>query len=187
MAAPPHMRPAYTFDLRGGRLCLDFANTVSDRGTDTPADHLASYDDFLAWASQAGAVTRSVAAVLARLAASRPADARAALNRATDLREAIYRVFAAVALGGSPRADDLRALNEQVPRAFSRSRLAAAEEGYVLTSDAPPDDLSGPLIPVMRSAVDLLTSRDLARIRVCAASACMDRSICSSLPGCAPK
>src|SRR5438093_1265585 len=36
-AAAPHM-----FDLSGGALCLDFANTVSNRGVDAAADDLRS-------------------------------------------------------------------------------------------------------------------------------------------------
>ena len=69
----------YAFDLSGGRLCLDFANTVGDRGSDRPTEHLGSYGDFIAWAEQAGATTARAARALRRAAAARPAEAREAL------------------------------------------------------------------------------------------------------------
>ena len=43
----------YAFDLSGGRLCLDFANTIGWRGRDEPNEHLGSYGDFIAWAELA--------------------------------------------------------------------------------------------------------------------------------------
>src|SRR5437867_266741 len=62
---------AYTFDLSGGRRCLDLANTVSDRGSDRPIDHLRTYGDLIAWARQAGAVAPGVARALLAEAAAR--------------------------------------------------------------------------------------------------------------------
>ena len=50
-------RAGWTFELLGGRLCLDFANTVSGmRGTD-PRDRLSDYLDLVAWGRQAGAIS----------------------------------------------------------------------------------------------------------------------------------
>src|SRR5438034_7641134 len=92
---PATAAAAYTFDLSGGRLCLDFANTVSNRGSDAPADHLGSYGDFAAWAGQSGAAPPAIARELARQAAAHPAAARSALAHAIALREALYRILAA--------------------------------------------------------------------------------------------
>src|SRR5207245_5213602 len=150
-------RPApHAFDLSGGRLCLDFANTVSNRGSDAPVDRLASYADLAAWAEQSGAAAPALARELGKRAAAHPAAAREALARALAVREALYRVFAAVARGRRPRPADLALVNEQVPSAFVRSRIAAAGEGFVLKVEASPDDLSSPLGPVVKSAIDLL-------------------------------
>src|SRR5207247_11269069 len=94
---------AYTFDLSGGRLCLDLANTVSDRGSDHPVDHLRTYGDVIAWALQAGAVKPAVARALLDQAAARPAAAQRALATAIDAREMLYRRLAAVAADKRPR------------------------------------------------------------------------------------
>jgi predicted RNA-binding Zn ribbon-like protein len=162
----------YTFDLRGGRLCLDFANTIGWRESDAPADHLESYGDLIAWAEQAGAVAPREARALLRRAAARPAEARQALAGAIELREALYRVFAAIAAGRPPRPPDLAIVNAAVPAAFERSRLVASKAGFTLAAGVKEDDLAAPLTPVVRSAIDLITSPDVERVRTCAATAC---------------
>jgi predicted RNA-binding Zn ribbon-like protein len=162
----------YTFDLSGGRLCLDFANTIGWRGSDAPADHLGSYGDLVAWAEQAGAVAPRQARALLRRAAARPAEARQALAGAIELREALYRVFAAIGAGRSPRPPDLAIVNAAVPAAFERSRLVASKAGFALAAGVSEDDLAAPLTAVVRSAIDLITSPDVERVRTCAAAAC---------------
>jgi predicted RNA-binding Zn ribbon-like protein len=172
MVTSPAARTAdYTFDLSGGRLCLDFTNTVGDRGAE-PVEHLGSYGDFVAWAEQAGATTARAARGLRRAAAARPALARQVLADAIRLREAIYRVFAAVASGRAPRPPDLAIVNAAVPAAFEHSRLVPSPGGFTLAADVSADDLAAPLTPVVRSAVDLLTSPEVERVRTCAAATC---------------
>ena len=162
----------YDFDLSGGRLCLDFCNTIGWRGSEGPNEHLGSYGDFVAWAEQSRAVTAREARALLKRAASHPPQARAALAAALELREALYRVFAAIASGRSPRTPDLAIVNAAVPSAFERSRLVASKDGFTLAASVTDDDLAAPLTPIVRSAVDLITSPDVERVRICAAAAC---------------
>ena len=162
----------YRFDLSGGRLCLDFANTVGERGAKQPSEHLNSYGDFIAWAEQSGAAAARTARVLRRAAAARPAEARQVLADAIRLREALYRVFAAVASGRTPRPPDLAIVNAALPAAFERSRLVPSAGNFTLATGVREDDLAAPLTPVVRSAVDLLVSPDVDRVRTCAATEC---------------
>src|SRR5437016_4255324 len=111
-------RPHYAYDLSGGRLCLDFTNTISNRGSDAPVDHLQSYDDLVAFAEQSGAVRPAAARELVHLASSHPAAARHEWTAALALRESLYRLFAALAGGDAPRPADIAALNDRVPSAF---------------------------------------------------------------------
>jgi len=173
MVTDPAARTAdYTFDLSGGRLCLDFTNTVSDRGAEQPAERLGSYGDFIAWAQQAGAVTARAARGLLREASAEPARARQVLAHAIRLREALYRVFNAVSAGRVPRASDLAIVNAAVPAAFEHARLMPATGGFTLAAGAGRDDLAAPLTPVVRSAVDLMVSPEIERVRTCAAATC---------------
>ncbi len=162
----------FTFDLSGGRLCLDFANTVSNRGSEAPVDHLHSYADLLAFVEQTGSVSRPVARDLARRAEAHPANARDALDRAVAVREALYRMFAALAGGHRPKPADVASINDQLATALSRSRLAPSDDHFVLKVEAASDDLASPLAPIVKSAVDLLTSAEIERIRTCAADTC---------------
>jgi len=160
------------FDLSGGRLCLDFTNTVGNRGTGEPTEHLRSYGDLLAWAQQAGAVAPATARELRRKAGADAKDANEALGTALAVREALYRSFAALAAGRALRAADLSTLNDQVPWAYSTARLASLDRGFALKADGTAHDLKAPLAAVVKSAVDLMTSADLDRVRVCAAKTC---------------
>ena len=79
----------------GGRLCLEFTNTASARDTGTPTERLHSYADLVAWGEREGVLPASLAAQLAEIADRNPQKARAALQSAIELREALYRIFTA--------------------------------------------------------------------------------------------
>lgn len=170
----------YTFDLSGGELSLDFANTVSDRGSDLAVEHLRCWGDLVAWARQAGVLGDGQAAALLRRGAAHPREAAALLDQALSLREAIFAAFAAVAAGREPPAAALGVLNAHLPRALSRLRVAPAAEGLVLDWEEDPAALDRPLWPVAWAAARLLTSEDRAVVRECAAPDCrwlfLDRS-----------
>jgi hypothetical protein len=81
---------------------LDFANTLGGRLTGHPHETLNSYADLLAWSCQRGVLTEREAGHLAQQASRRPPEAASALERAIALREAVYRMFSAVAGSRSP-------------------------------------------------------------------------------------
>jgi len=179
MAAMDETAPP-TFDLSGGALGLDFANTWS--GRERPeTDDLRGYADLLAFARQTGTATEDEAARLAARAERSPREAAAALARARELREGLYRVFSAVAAGRPPAAEDLGLLNAALPEALSRLRLERRGSGFGWAWEAPPaEPLLAPLWPILRSAAELLASDELYRVRECAAPSCawlfVDRS-----------
>lgn len=172
------------FDLSGGALALDLANTWSDRGR-PETDGLHGYGDLLALARQTGSATEGEAARLAARAAREPRAAAAAFARALTLREAVYRIFSAIAAGRPPAEDDLDRLNAELPEALSHLRLAPRGSGFGWAWEAPapraPEPpLDAPLWPILRSAAELLTSDELPRVRECASPSCtwlfVDRS-----------
>ena len=159
----------FHYELTGGRLCLDFVNTVSgDRSAD-PRERMAAYADLVAWSRQAGAVDADHARRLLAQARRRPADAEAVHREALALREALYRLFTAVAEGRDPAAPDLALLSDHLARALSHRRIERAGRACcaLAWSDAP-GALDAPLWRVASSAADLLTSEsELRRVRVC--------------------
>src|SRR2546426_9967316 len=92
----PKALPARKFQFIGGELCLDFCNTMGGNRRGTPREYLNSYGDFLAWCEQAGLVDGSSATALMRKAIHQPREALEALARAIRLREAFYRIVAAL-------------------------------------------------------------------------------------------
>ncbi len=156
--------------LRGGRACLDFVNTVDPRRGDDPREYLGDYRDLVAWGRHAGLLEEGEARPLLAEAARRPAEAVAAFARALDLRETMYRVFFALSRGERPDGRDVEALGEAYVGAMRYARLTPSSEGFGWTWTGRPVALGRPLWPVARSAVELLTSGDLGRVKECPAS-----------------
>jgi predicted RNA-binding Zn ribbon-like protein len=160
------------FDLSGGRLCLDFSNTLG-ASREHPREYLGSYDDLVAWSRQTGVLTDGEARRLIQEARRRPGDAAAALARAVTLREAIFRIFARVTDGRSPEAGDVAALNSALEHALPRLRIEASRDGFSWAWHAGAGDLDRMLWAVARSSADLLVSEDeRARVRRCAGTDC---------------
>jgi predicted RNA-binding Zn ribbon-like protein len=159
----------HKYELTGGRLCLDFVNTVSGDRSNEARERMATYADLLAWARQAGAVEEDHAGRLLAEARRRPAEADAVHREALDLREALYRIFTSLAEGGEPAATDLALLSDHLGRALAHRRIARAGPACcALAWSDPPGALDAPLWRVAASASDLLTSEaDLRRVRVC--------------------
>jgi predicted RNA-binding Zn ribbon-like protein len=162
------------FQLVGGHPALDFVNTVDwrwDRVRRT--DLLDTLADLLAWARQAGIVTAAEARAFATAAARDAGWASRALVRARRLREAIGRIFEAVANGVRPAARDLRLFNAFLSAALRRRRLALRGTGYEWSwapSNTPA--LDALLSPVVLAAAELLSSPQRLKIRACAAEDC---------------
>ncbi len=166
--APPS---ASGFELAGGALCLDFANTLEHR-LGGGRESLRSYSDLLAFGVQTGSLAAADAEGLARRARRRPGPAAGALDRAIAAREDLYRIFSALAAGARPAPAELRGLNRALPAALARLRLVADGERIGWTWSGPADAFDRPLWPVLRSAAELLTSDDRERVRECDSRTC---------------
>ena len=169
----------YLFELTGGVLCLDFANTVDNRPAQ-PRELLKSYDDLVAWAEQAGVLQPELAVKLRAEATRRPDAAAAALDGARALREAAHAVLTAAVRGEEAPADSLGMLEAAVAPSLARRRLVQTAGGFAWVWTYDDAALDGLLAPVVESAATLLTSPELARVRECEADTCgwlfLDRS-----------
>jgi len=162
------------FQLTGGALCLDFANTVFNRPVpERRQDHLHSYADLLDWSRQTGLVLPQELAVLLHAGARHAQSARRVLRRATQLREVIFAVFSAIAAGQAPAAADLHALNTFLIRARKHRRLEAMRDGFRWKWICGPNErLERPLWEVVESTTELLTSDRLRSVRQCRSETC---------------
>lgn len=167
------------FELSGGRLCLDFANTWSDR--DRPdTDLLGSYDALLGFAWQAGVLFPEAWLQLTARSGEDPASGAEILRVAKDVREAVYGLFSGCAQGRPVAAGDLAPLNAALQATLPHRRIAAAGERLEWGWTDPGASLLSPLWPIVLSAAELLTSADLPQVRQCDGARCtwlfMDQS-----------
>jgi predicted RNA-binding Zn ribbon-like protein len=145
----------------GGRLCLDFVNTVSSWGEAQPREDLASADAVLRWGAQMGLLPERQLKALRAQAKAHPALAGRMLAEALRLRAALYRVFTA----DRPAEDDVAALQHAVRQAREAQRLLPGRPWRWQLEAAP--DLRLPLLHVALSAAELLTSDERERVKAC--------------------
>lgn len=164
------------FQLVAGNLCLDFINTLDDRGDpEREQELLTCFADLLAFLRQSRALPESA---LRRLAHSIPNASPAAekiLQRARAVREALYRILDAVVEKHNPPPADLDEISSEWRRVSKHFRLRRTTDGFEwqwaaeIENEAAGDRL---LWPILRSATDLLTSSDLDRVRSCESETC---------------
>src|SRR4051794_19673642 len=155
-----------TIRLIGGRLCLDFANSVDWSEDDEPVapevtDALTTPDRLARWGERTGLLPRGGAVDAAELA------------RARELRDAVYRAFAALAEGGAPERRDLEVVRRSHAEGVAAGAWAAAggaapagRDGSAGTAAAaagggwrltwPPDDPRRIRFAVAADAIELL-------------------------------
>ena len=164
---------ARKFQFISGSVCLDLCNTVGGKRGARTRENLNSFVDFAAWCEQAGLVDKSEGEVLVQVAARRPADAAWVLTRARSLREAIYRIFCAVANDKDPEPADLAQLNSELAGALGRLRVGSSRDGFDWQWAKKGGALDEALGPIARSAAELLTSSQmLNHVRQCRGDNC---------------
>lgn len=162
---------AHLFELDGGRVSLDFANTVGGMRDVAPKERLSGYADLLEFARQAGVVSDTHAQRLAKRAEREPGEAARTFKAAIELREAIYRTWSEFLAGRPPPEKEVATLNAHYVRAMSRQRLIPGRQGCCALAWEESEDLEVILWPIARDAVELLTSESATRVRICEASA----------------
>ena len=150
----------------GGRVCLDFANTMDWRTSAVPQELMPDYAALLAWSAARGTLPASALARLRRRGAE-GGETATALRDAHALRAEIWRAAEALRQGKPVRLD---AFNRRLSDLPAQPRLAPEGAGYAF--DLPGRDLAEPLWPVLWSLTALLTSDDATRIGCCHAEGC---------------
>lgn len=168
------------FKFVGGEACLDFVNTVDWTDDGLIRERLTSYARLVEWSAAAGLISPEGASALARRAAQRPAESRAAFAAALELRAALHRAFSAAG-AGRPAAEAIDEVDSHLERALGRLHLTAGRgAGAVWEWRGAAERLDSPLWPVAWSAAALLTGPEVESIRVCAGPDCgwvyVDRS-----------
>jgi predicted RNA-binding Zn ribbon-like protein len=160
------------FDLSGGNLALDFANTVSNRPTPDARERLVDYNHLVFFGMQAGVYPARAADRLFAIAGQAPGRGKSALQKAVQFREALFAIFSALAEHRATPGNALALLNVTLQEAMAHGRVAHLNRRFVWEWVGMDTDLDSVLWPVARAAADLLLSDDLAHLRICASDAC---------------
>ena len=151
---------------------LDFAGTLNWRKKSAPENSLTAYSSLVYWSMDQQMLTPEQAGLLLRLGAEQPEAASATLQRAIELREAIYRIFSAIDQDETPQQSDLDSVNAVLTQGMAQARIFQTPAGF--RWDWPDDTLTLDcmLWPVARSTAELLTSEQLDLVRECEGAGC---------------
>jgi predicted RNA-binding Zn ribbon-like protein len=164
--------PDKKFELLGGVLCLDFANTIHEYGAVDPREELNNFQDLVSFETQAGAFTDKEASMLSSRAAKNPQLANKTLATAKEFRRSLYRSFSAIAKGKDPSSSDLEYFNQQLPRVMQNLRVQRKGHDVVWVWKKNHENLDPVLWPIVRSTVELLTSDERSLVRECEGEDC---------------
>ncbi|MCP3379102.1 ABATE domain-containing protein [Bradyrhizobium sp. CCGUVB4N] len=151
----------------GGRVCLDFGNTLDWRTSDDPQELIPDYAAFLGWCARRGIMSASAVEGLISADKREPSAGAAALAELVSLRQDIWKICDA--LRGN-RQPDLGLVNELLSQAPPQPGLV--DRGGVFLHDLPGRDVREPLWPLLWSLSAVLTSTDAGRIGCCQAAGC---------------
>jgi predicted RNA-binding Zn ribbon-like protein len=162
-----------TSDMRlsGGHPALDFANTVDSRRGRWGPDFLHSFDDLLVLAERTAILDSSAVFGLRENASANPEWARALVDEAVALREAIHEVFIAEDTGCAYPFAALQVLETAAREGRSRERLSRMKSGF--SWSLPFDELEDVSRAFALAAIELLIARNERReVRECKGENC---------------
>jgi predicted RNA-binding Zn ribbon-like protein len=155
-------------------LCLDFANTLSWRGTETPAEELHDLGGLLRWIERVAVTSKDEKTEFAASFGWLGGDeAREVFAEAIALREAIFRIFSAFSTRTDVAPADLVRLEHALAAAPMRDVLARLDGAYGWRVAGPLETMAQLLAPVIWSAGDLMVTAGDRRIRRCANHECL--------------
>lgn len=164
----PFPRPIATIRLDGGRLCIDFVNTIHNRSAIAAEDYLATPERYAEWAKRTGALGADEEIQLPK-----SEDERARLMAGIrTLREAMYRLLMARLDGIALPADALRTANAWLLKARKDQELAS--DGQLMLR-AEGGDAS---LPLKRISLDLVDTLAKARAGEFKLGRCANQSSC---------
>lgn len=144
------------FPFTAGRLCLWFTATVGNRGSQS-VERLQTADDLSRWCVEAN-VLENV-----------PGVADTDVEDARTLREAIYRTALALRKGDTPEVTDIAIINGWAALPPPAPQLNIDGRS---SSRKARDSIKAAFALIARDAIELFTSRDVERLKLCAQPVC---------------
>lgn len=164
-------RSISSLPLDGGALCFHFINTVNAWIGTAIQEHeyLSDYQEFIKWCGKVEILSEKSRKALSTFAAKNEETAGAALQKLKRIREMLYHFFSSIAADNGKTMDPalLERFNKTLSAAVMYLRFDIQPEGIVNTVQEDTADLLTPLRIIMKSAYDILTTEDHAKIKEC--------------------
>lgn len=155
---------AGTYKLIGGRISLDFVNTLAWAGTPREHDWFEKWPNVVTWSLETGLLGATAAESMRVRYASDPKGARTALAEIADRREVLGDVLAPLAGGGRPTVEDLAPFNTLLARTCGSRTI---EPETLTWTWGTPSDLVDLTSPIILDAACLIAEGDHRRLGEC--------------------
>jgi predicted RNA-binding Zn ribbon-like protein len=147
-------------------------NTVGLRACGQPRDKLRVFADLVRWSKEAGLIPEGEALKLLTHSEAESNRATKNLEEARGLREALFRIFEALARKEPPAAADVATLNEKLHAFPVRLEICLHGRDFRCERKSVQADNDRLLGPIAWSAADVLASDQVDHVRQCADAEC---------------
>ena len=168
--------------LIGGKLCVDFVNTVGGRILQNEnsildykiiTDKLESFSDLADWAKAVGILSEASAKKVNLFAVQNDQAAKKLLVRTLQLRESLYKIFVNIIEGNIPPGQDLELLNDECYAAREKQKLFYHSNKFNWTFETiAAGDPEIIIMSVSLSASEFLVNENLSRLKQCGGENC---------------
>ncbi|WP_343545821.1 CGNR zinc finger domain-containing protein [Sphingomonas paucimobilis] len=170
----------FVFELSGGALPLDFANTLDERPRGG-LERLSDYGALIRWSEQSGLLDAQQSAALAAMANTDPDAATKVHAEALSLRELIFATARAAIDACALAASEIERWNRWRRRIDKQRSIVSSSAGLQWRVADITSGLDGILLAIAEAAITLFTDPlAQSRLRLCAADNCdwtfLDRS-----------
>lgn len=164
----PFKRTIKTLELDGGTLCLNFVNSVKNRFEKPVYEFLVAPDDWILWSHRTQICDELSKQKLSKYVSENSEKAIKELNRIIKVREVLYGIFRNIAQKKSPLTEDIRIFNYELSFSFGFLNIGISDNLETISIwNYKETDLLYSLLPIMKSAYELLTTDLKEHIKEC--------------------
>ena len=153
--------------LDGGRLCLDFINTVHDRFEEPQRDYLKNSNDLMDWSKKTGILDDTLYLLLMKRAVSDHAGTKKFFDTTIDLRKLLYSIFLEISHNRKVKNKDLSEFSAVVSETLSKVRIGQKQLIFSSEWKDMTDNLDRITWPIIKDAYDLMLLNKSGRIKEC--------------------
>ena len=164
----PFIRTIRTLELDGGTLCLNFVNSVRNRFEKPVYEFIIAPDDWILWSHRTQICDELTKQKLSKYVSENNEKAIKEFNRIIKVREVFYRIFRNIAQKKSPLTKDIRIFNNELSFSFRFLNIEISDNLETISIwNYKEPDLLYTLLPIMKSAYELLTTGLKEHIKEC--------------------